>query len=735
MSSILPILTLYIDNITIVPVDYWPVDEGPVYGEDQWWAGGPAPQPYRWNLTATVTQQNHSSFSTPQLYIYDALDIIPGMWYGEAATGKCVQIIHINNATADTIDCIIEDTNRYEQFSSPDGVGTTGQPGFVFALSEDGIPIFHTLTLYNSFIQPYPGFLDDVISKFEGRNPLQNLVNQFQPGHGFSYGDVIYLRNDGSYHQAQANSVNTVNVIGTVRRVGIPGADYFSWEPRGKILYAISTPGLPGDVLWLSPSTPGGLTTVKPASLAMPVYIKIDDTSAVKLAQVGLVAPLNNYDSIYPPTANDDETQGYGFGSMWIDRGTNTAYICINPTTGDANWQQIGSSSNTGMTGPTGPTGPQGTPGTAANTGATGPTGLPGPVGPTGPAAMGAYARFDEIATQGQTVFTAAYNVGWIDVYYDGVLLTPDLYSATDGVAVVLANAAIAGDPVTIIAWQIAGINPTGATGPTGSGATGPTGPANVGAFQEYNFSASSGQTVFNCAYVPPYVEVYVNGVKLTPNEFQANNGTQVILNAPSVSGDTVDIIAWSVSTVSQLTGPTGPTGVAVGYFVSNIAARDSLTVTLGTIVYVYDDGSGHNQAYLAAQLVPTVWIPVGLSTDGQNVGNSTAGSTTLTNTFLANGSHLSPNPVMVGTMAPIKTITYLDVTITEAFNDQTSNLQIGTDSVPSLLMDNTLIDTTTVGSYTTSLSYPVATTTAIKAFIGVGTSTSGAFRITMDYS
>ena len=89
----------------------------------------------------------------------------------------------------------------------------------------------------------------------------------------------------------------------------------------------------------------------------------------------------------------------------------------------------------------------------------------------------------------------------------------------------------------------------------------------------------------------------------------------------------------------------------------------------------------------------------------------------------------------MVGTMAPIKTITYLDVTITEAFNDQTSNLQIGTDSVPSLLMDNTLIDTTTVGSYTTSLSYPVATTTAIKAFIGVGTSTSGAFRITMDYS
>ena len=78
MASILPILTLFTDNITLTPLAYWPVDEGPVYGEDQWWLGGPAPQPYQWTMTATITQQNHSSFSTPQLYIYDALDIQVG---------------------------------------------------------------------------------------------------------------------------------------------------------------------------------------------------------------------------------------------------------------------------------------------------------------------------------------------------------------------------------------------------------------------------------------------------------------------------------------------------------------------------------------------------------------------------------------------------------------------------------------------------------------------------------
>jgi len=705
-----------------------------MYGEDQWWQGGPAPQPYQWTMTATITQQNHSSFSTPQLYIYDGLDIEVGMWYGEAATGKCTQITEIIAASADSITCVIEDTGRWEQFSSPDGIAATGDPGFIFAIDEDGIPVFHTLTLYNSFIQPYPGFLQDVISKFEARNLKQNLVTVYQPSNGFVAGDVIYLRNDGSYHLAVADSATTANVIGTVRQLGIPGYDYFSWEPRGKILYGLTgLPGLPGDVLWLSTTTPGGLTTVKPSTLAMPIYIKIDDVSAVKLAQTGFVAPLNNYDSIYPPLVSDDETQGYGVGSMWVDRATNVAYICINPTTGNANWQMLGSGG--GSTGPTGPLGPTGAPGTASNTGATGYTGPTGAAGPTGPAALGAYVRFDSVATTGQTVFAATYYPSYVDVYYDGVLLAPNLYTATNGTEVILANAAIGGDPVTIVAWQIAGVNPTGATGPTGTGATGPTGPANVGAFQEYNFSAGSGQTVFACAYVPPYVEVYVNGVKLTPSEFQALNGTEVILNAASVAGDQVDIIAWSISSVSQLTGPTGPTGVAVGYFVSNIALRNSLTVTLGTIVYVYDDGSGHNQAYLAAQLGPTVWVPVGLNLDGVNVGNSTSGTQTLGYQYTASGNYASAYPAIVGTLLPAVTITNLDVAILTPFNDASADFKVGSANNNSLLMSNTLIDTNRAGTYSTSLSYVVPSTTAINAYVGIGTSTQGSWRITMHYS
>ena len=746
MASIQPILTLYAENITLTPIAYWPVDEGPTYGEDQWWQGGPAPQPYRYTLTASISQQNHSSFSTPQLYIYNALDVQVGMWFAEAATGKSCQIVAIDTAdtTADTLVCTVEDTGRYEQFSSPDGVALTGQPGFIFALDEDGIPVFHTLTLYNSFLQPYPGFLEDVISKFEARNIKQNLLTIYQPGYDLTVGDQIYLRSDGSYFRAQANAYVTTTVIGTVREIDIPGYQYFSWEPRGKVLYGLSAlPGFPGDILYLSPNTPGGLTAVKPYDLAMPLFIKIDDTSAVKLAQGSLSGPLNNYTATVPPTISNDQTQGYSFGSMWIDVGTHTAYICMNPTTGNAAWQLLGSGSGSGATGPTGaagatgPQGPTGAAGSATNTGATGPTGYTGPIGPTGPAASGAYQRYDFTAVNNQTIFSADYVPGFVDVYYNGTLLPTNQYIATSGYAVVLVNPALGGDPVTVIAWEIASVSQlTGPTGPT-STITGPTGPAAVGAYTEYDFVATQNQTIFTCSYTPGYVDVYVNGVKLPPTEYVALDGAIVTLDAPSVAGDTVDIIAWTISYVAAATGPTGPTGPtspAVNNFVANIAVRDSLLAVRGSLVYVYDDGSGHNQAYLLAN-EPNTWIPIGLSVDGQNLGNSGVGSSTLVYNFTATGTYSGQNPLMVGVMPGGQTVLGAEVQIVVPFNDPNSNLRIGTDTDTNLLMDASVIDTTTVGLYKSSFNYQVMGVTTFRAYVGVGTSTQGLYTISLDYS
>jgi hypothetical protein len=144
-----------------------------------------------------------------------------------------------------------------------------------------------------------------------------------------------------------------------------------------------------------------------------------------------------------------------------------------------------------GPPGPPGPTGPN----------STGPTGA---AGPTGPAASGAFQRYDSYATPGQTVFYASYVPNYVDVYYNGLLLIPvNDYTATDGETVVLTSAALGGDPVSIVAWEIASLSAiTGPTGPSG-GPIGPTGPASTVTGPTGPTSTASGPTGYTGATGP----------------------------------------------------------------------------------------------------------------------------------------------------------------------------------------------------------------------------------------
>ena len=63
-------------------------------------------------------------------------------------------------------------------------------------------------------------------------------------------------------------------------------------------------------------------------------------------------------------------------------------------------------------------------------------------------------------ATAGQTTFTpASYNVGFINVYRNGVLLGSADYTATNGTTVVLATGATAGDLVTVESFLISSVS------------------------------------------------------------------------------------------------------------------------------------------------------------------------------------------------------------------------------------------------------------------------------------
>jgi hypothetical protein len=60
------------------------------------------------------------------------------------------------------------------------------------------------------------------------------------------------------------------------------------------------------------------------------------------------------------------------------------------------------------------------------------------------------------------------------------------------------------------------------------------------------SFTATGGQTTFNLTYTPGYIDVYVNGVRLTSSEYTATNGTSVILTDGATLNDIVDIVAFT---------------------------------------------------------------------------------------------------------------------------------------------------------------------------------------------
>jgi len=70
-------------------------------------------------------------------------------------------------------------------------------------------------------------------------------------------------------------------------------------------------------------------------------------------------------------------------------------------------------------------------------------------------------------ATPGQTTFNFTYSVGLVDVFINGVKLTPSEFTATDAVTVVLADACFGGEIVDIHGYSVRGLG-VGATGITG---------------------------------------------------------------------------------------------------------------------------------------------------------------------------------------------------------------------------------------------------------------------------
>jgi len=103
------------------------------------------------------------------------------------------------------------------------------------------------------------------------------------------------------------------------------------------------------------------------------------------------------------------------------------------------------------------------------------------------------------------------------------------------------------------------------------------------------SFTATSGQTTFNTAgYTVGFLDVYLNGSHLSPADFTATNGSDVVLASGASADDVCDIISYTAFEVADqtFTGTTTLTGDLL------LGDNDKAIFGAGSDLQIYHDGS-----------------------------------------------------------------------------------------------------------------------------------------------
>lgn len=335
-------ITLYASVTSIIPYTQWNESNGPndpYVGYD-----------YQWAVSMNVQPVLSGDFNNN--FQYDETFVNAGDWLVMTSGSyvSTVQIIGIDSAEGGVLNCVVEDVDRYNLYVTGSyGINDVSPPGIydclIIRLGEDGLAIITGITPYSIPVTTQA----EIDSRFRFRNYLQSNYRTYQPGHIFDVGDSISLNANGLYSLASASGPAAYRVIGRVKDINVPGEGWFTYEPKGKLVRYLTPnlPGSPGSIVYLDPNNPGKLTASKPNSgIAIPIFIKITDTTGVKLDEV-IQGGLDNFIATRPPDVSDDSSVGYGWGSIWIDVTNKNSYINVDPSIGTSIWQLIGSASVT----------------------------------------------------------------------------------------------------------------------------------------------------------------------------------------------------------------------------------------------------------------------------------------------------------------------------------------------------------------------------------------------------
>ena len=109
--------------------------------------------------------------------------------------------------------------------------------------------------------------------------------------------------------------------------------------------------------------------------------------------------------------------------------------------------------------------------------------------------------------------------------------------------------------------------------------------------YTKTTFTATASQTTFTLNYNIGYVDVYLNGVKLTTSDYTASTGTTVVLSVAAALNDIVETIAWTTwsATNTAIGAGTGTSLVLSGaataltFNGSTLAVSTQQVLTTGT--------------------------------------------------------------------------------------------------------------------------------------------------------
>jgi len=147
------------------------------------------------------------------------------------------------------------------------------------------------------------------------------------------------------------------------------------------------------------------------------------------------------------------------------------------------------------------------------------------------------------VGAGGSDIFTssAAYTTGHINVYVNGSKLnSADFTETTPASGVItLASAAVEGDIVELENFAVVAI--------TGDVET-------LITKEEYTVTTAS-QTVFDLTaeYVTGYIDVYLNGVRLSSSDYTETNSTRITLATAATFGDVLEFVIYEKRAISEL--------------------------------------------------------------------------------------------------------------------------------------------------------------------------------------